>query len=104
MFNINGIDWQIKRVSANHPKIKRTNGTYALASCDEQTSTIYISEDTPEYKLKKVLCHEITHAAMLSYKVYMTVDQEELIADLIATYGEEIINVTNRIFTKIRGR
>ena len=74
MFNINGIDWQIKRVSANHPKIKRTNGTYALASCDEQTSTIYISENAPEYKLKKVLCHEITHAAMLSYKVYMTVD------------------------------
>jgi hypothetical protein len=40
---------------------------------------------------------------MFSYGVYMTVDQEELIADLIATYGEEIIEVTNRIFSKIRG-
>lgn len=104
MFNINGIDWQIKKVSANHPKIRRDNGKYALASCDRQTSTIYISDITPEYKLKKVLCHEITHAAMFSYNVYMTLDQEELVADLIATYGEEIIEVTNRIFTKIRGR
>lgn len=34
----------------------------------------------------------------------MTLDQEELIADLIATYGEEIIEVTNRIFNKIRGK
>ena len=38
---------------------------------------------------------------MFSYNVYMTVDQEELVADLIATYGEEIIEVTNRIFSKI---
>ena len=104
MFNINGIDWQIKKVSANHPKIKRHTGEYALASCDEETSTIYVSDQIPEYKLKKVLCHEITHAAMFSYKIYMTIDQEELIADLIATYGEEIIDVTNKIFTKIRGR
>lgn len=44
------------------------------------------------------------YAAMFSYHVYMTVDQEELVADLIATYGEEIIEITNKIFTKIRGR
>lgn len=103
MFNINGIDWEIKKVSPNHPKVQRTNGDFALGACDEQTHTIYISDIVPWYKFKKVLCHEITHAAMFSYGVYMTVDQEELIADLIATYGEEIIEVTNRIFSKIRG-
>lgn len=103
MFNINGIDWGIKLVSPNHPKLKRTDRTYALGSCDNTTKLIYISDITPEYKIKKVLCHEITHAAMFSYDINITIDQEELIADLIATYGEEIISITNKIFQKIKG-
>lgn len=37
--------------------------------------------------LKKILCHEITHAAMFSYNVDLSIEQEELVADLIATYG-----------------
>ncbi len=102
MFNINGIDWQIKLVSVNHPKIKRNDGSIALGSCDVVDYTIYLSEKIPSYKLKKVLCHEITHAAMFSYNVDINIDQEELIADLIATYGSEIIDVTNRIFGKIK--
>lgn len=53
------------------------------------------------YKLRKVLCHEVTHAAMFSYHVELDLMQEELIADLIATYGSEIITVTNRIFSRI---
>ena len=52
--------------------------------------------------LKKVLCHEIVHAAMFSYGVSLSLDQEEIIADIIATYGEEIINVTNKVFKKLR--
>ena len=101
---MNGYDWGVKKVPPNHPKIKRDNGQFALAACDQNTLTIYISSRVPRYKLKKVLCHEITHAAMFSYSVYMTLDQEELVADLIATYGEEIIEVTNKIFKKIKGR
>ena len=50
----------------------------------------------------KVLCHEITHAAMFSYNVFLTEDQEELLADLLATYGSEIITTTNRVFAKLR--
>lgn len=102
MFNINGIFWKIKKVSPNHPKLQRLNGNYALASCDNDTKIIYISEFVPRYKLKKVLCHEITHAAMFSYNIFMTEEQEEIIADLIATYGEEIIDITNKIFSRIK--
>lgn len=101
MFEINHIPWKIKIVSANHPKVQRSDGSFTLGSCDDTNHTIYISEEIPDYKLKKVLCHEITHAAMFSYGVSLNIDQEELIADLIATYGEEIINITNKIFSKI---
>ena len=58
--------------------------------------------DLQDNFLKKVLCHEIVHAAMFSYNVDLTLEQEELIADLIATYGQEIIDITNTIFSKIK--
>lgn len=41
---------------------------------------------------------------MFSYNVDLTIDQEELLADLIATYGEEIIQITNKVFKRMRGR
>ena len=56
-----------------------------------------------EQMLWKVLCHEITHAAMFSYNILLTIDQEELLADLVATYGYEIIEITNKVFSKIKG-
>lgn len=52
--------------------------------------------------MKKVLAHEITHAAMFSYNVNLEVIQEELLADLIATHGQEIINITNKLFRQMR--
>ena len=39
---------------------------------------------------------------MFSYNIELTIDQEELLADLIATYGQEIIYITNKIFNKIK--
>lgn len=102
MFIINNIGWQVAKTSANHPKLFRSDGTLSIGACDDTTKTIYLNENLRENQLKKVLCHEIVHAAMFSYNVNLTIEQEELVADLIATYGEEIIEVTNKIFKKIR--
>ena len=52
--------------------------------------------------MKKVICHEVAHAAMFSYEVYLDPAQEEVLADLIATYGYEIISITNKIFNRIK--
>lgn len=52
--------------------------------------------------MKKVICHEVAHAAMFSYEVYLDPTQEEVLADLIATYGHEIISITNKIFNRIK--
>lgn len=38
---------------------------------------------------------------MFSYNIDLSVEQEEIIADLISTYGEEIIYITNKIFIKL---
>ena len=101
MFLINNIYWKLAFVSPDYPLLRRVSGDFSIGACDNLTRTIYINETLKGKLLKKVLCHEIVHAAMFSYNVDLTIEQEELIADLISTYGQEIIYITNKIFTKL---
>ena len=96
---LNAIDWRVYFVEKDNEKLQRSDGSYTLGSCDNNTNIIYLREDLYGRSLKKVLCHELTHTAMFSYQINLTLDQEELIADFIATYGEEIINITNTKIT-----
>lgn len=102
MLNINGNNWAVCLVSSNHPELIRSDGSFTIGACDNDIKTIYILEDLPLSKMKKVLCHEITHAAMFSYNINLSIQQEELLADLIATYGQEIVYITNKIFNRIK--
>lgn len=101
MFVINNVSWKLSIVPADFPLLRRLTGEFAIGACDNLMRTIYINENLNGQLLKKVLCHEITHAAMFSYNIDLSVDQEELIADLISTYGDEIIFITNKIFSKL---
>lgn len=101
MFLINNIYWKLAFVPIDFPLLQRMDGTYAIGACDNLTRTIYISEILHGDLLRKVLCHQITHAAMFSYNVDLTIQQQELVADLISTYGEEIVYITNKIFNKL---
>ena len=103
MFDINGVLWKLSYVPPDYPLLQRMSGEYTIGACDNLTRTIYISNTLSGKLSKKVLCHQITHAAMFSYNIDLSVEQEELVADLISTYGEEIIYITNKIFTKLGG-
>lgn len=102
MININGEEWRVLLVSPFHPVLQRSDGGYSIGVCDSMVKAIYINEDLSLEKMKKVLCHEIAHAAMFSYGVDLTLEQEELLADLMATYGQEIINKTNKFFHRLK--
>lgn len=102
MFTINGETWYIELCHPMHPKLKRRDGSLSIGACDDKDKTIYLNHNLQGNFLRKVLCHEITHAAMFSYDVDLTLEQEELLADLIATYGKEIIEITNTVFKKLR--
>ena len=102
MININGEDWRVLLVSPNHPQLRRSNGSWSIGACDDYTKTIYLLENLNNNMMKKVLCHELTHAAMFSYNIEMSLEQEELFADLIATYGQEIVCKTNMFFKRIK--
>ena len=101
MFLINNIYWKFAFVSPDFPLLRRMSGEYSIGACDNLTRTIYINETLRGDLLKKVLCHEITHAAMFSYNVSLTIEQEEIIADIISTYGEQIVYITNKVFNKL---
>ena len=102
MFDINGEWWRVKLCSPLHPALVRSDGSVTIGMCDDTVKTIYISEAIDSNLMKKVLCHEITHAAMFSYNINLDMHQEELLADLLATYGQEIIHNTNQLFNRIK--
>lgn len=104
MFTINGQVWKIHLVSPNHYGLTKDNNEYAIGCCDNNTKCIYINDTLDRELMWRVLCHEITHAAMFSYDVVLCEQQEELLADLIATYGYEIVDATSNIFKKLKGR
>ena len=101
MININGIDWRIVVTSSNHPILCREDGSFTLGCCDSDAKKIYITEGLTDYYFKKVLCHELVHACMFSYDVDLDDHQEEVLADLIATYGQEITLITNSMFKRL---
>lgn len=102
MIEINNEKWEIHLVSPFHFQLMRSDGTYTLGVCDDNSKKIYINNSLSSHYIKKVLCHELTHAAMFSYNINLTYEQEELLADLMATYGQEIIYITNGIFKRIK--
>lgn len=102
MVNINGVNWRVVSTSPVHPALVRSDGTFTIGACDNNVKTIYLNEELSPKKMKKVLCHELTHAAIFSYNVDLGLEQEELLADLIATYGQEIISKTNKIFNRLK--
>lgn len=103
MFTINGIEWRIAAVRPHDEVLYRSDGSLSVAACDASSRVIYINASLEGAFLRKVLCHEITHAAMFSYGISLSLEQEELLADLVATYGNEIIEITNKIFKKLKG-
>lgn len=101
MFEINGQVWFIKFTQPSDEIFRMSDGEYTVGVCDDALKIIFLSTELRGRKLKHVLCHEIVHAAMFSYKVYIEYEQEELLANIIATYGKEIIQITDDMFKRL---
>ena len=93
--------WYIRLVQSDSPMLMRSDGSYTVGMCDRTKQTIYISELLQGKFLLKVLIHEVCHSAMFSYRIDMSVEQEELFCDLVATYGDEIIGIVDNIFNAL---
>jgi Zn-dependent peptidase ImmA (M78 family) len=103
-FIINGEIWKIFLISPFDFKLKRLDGQYTLGVCDNNKKIIYIADNLSEYYLKKVISHELTHAIMFSYNIFLNNYDEELFADLIATYGQLILDLTESIILQLKNK
>ena len=101
-FIINGIRWDIKLVDSRNSIFITSDNYYTIGVCDLLTKTIYLANNLEGSMLKKVLCHEVAHAAIYSYNINLSLNQEEIIADWIATYGQEIFYITNKIYKELQ--
>ena len=99
---INGVRWRVRMVSPSHPFLITPWKTHAFGVCDKTTQTVYIDKTLSPRKKKEVLAHEIVHAAMFSYAIDLTYEEEELEAEILSSHGEEIFKWTNTIYNGIK--
>lgn len=100
---INGLSWRVRFVSPTHPMLLTPSHTYALGVCDKPTQTIYINETIPNWKVRKVIIHELTHAFVFSYGESFSYEDEERVADFVSNYAQNIVSKSKKIYNKKRG-
>lgn len=100
-FEIGNEQWNLYFIPPYSDIFLTPSGRRTVGVTDRNTNEVYIADNLHPMFERKVLCHELCHCAIKSYGIDLSIDQEELLADLIATYGDEIIAVTNKIFDKL---
>lgn len=101
-FEINGVKWNIVFVSSCSDRLKRSDGskTVGVAFLDE--TTIYLSNRLRGAFLRRVTAHELVHAFCLSYSIFMNIDEEERLADWVATYGTELVYLLDNLMAILK--
>lgn len=101
-FYLNGILWKVYYVPVSSPYLVDRTGNVRLATTDIRLHTIYIYKGLSGELLRKVIVHEIGHAAMASFalldelhmfvKPQYWIEAEEWVCNLLADYGMSILS------------
>lgn len=102
IFNINGTMWRVQYKNPLSNELKRSDGTISLGVTDRNTRTIYLSDKLQGFMERKVLIHEVCHAICMSYDVYLPIEQEEILCDFVATYGDEVFGIVDMVLGAVR--
>ena len=102
IFSINGTMWQVQYKNSNSSELRRSDNTISLGVTDIRTHTVCLSNKLRGYMLRKVLIHEICHAICMSYDVYLPIEQEEILCDFVATYGDEVFDIVDMVLGAVR--
>lgn len=101
-FKINGIEWQTVEVPSSDGSLRRSDGSLSVGVTDNGTYCIYLSKSLRGAFKRKVMIHEVCHAFMFSYGILIPIEQEEFICDFVATYGDDIFDIVDRMDYAIR--
>lgn len=91
MFEVNNSEWNLRFVEPCNDMLKRSDGTYTLGVTDGKLKCVFIADNLSGFMTRKVLCHELCHVFCISYEVYMSIEEEERLADWISLYGTELV-------------
>lgn len=98
-FEINGRKWDIVFVSPWSDRLERSDGSRTVGVAFLGESTIYIAKTAHGSFLRRILAHELVHAFCLSYSIFMSIEEEERLADWVATYGAELVYLLDDLMT-----
>lgn len=101
-FLINGILWEIEYVHPMSEKLLRSDRSRTVGVTDLSKGMIYINSMLSGEFLRKVITHEVCHASMFSYGIFVDIETEELICDFIASNGREIFEIADELFRVIK--
>ena len=101
-FTINGTNWRVQYENPLSDELRRSDGTISLGVTDRNTHTIYLSNALHGHIERKVLIHEVCHAICMSYDVHLPIEQEEVLCDFVATYGDEVFGIVDMILGAVR--
>jgi hypothetical protein len=96
-FGLNGVQWQIVCLNSNNPNLSRSDGSMSVGVTDINTHCIYLADNLCGAFRRKVLIHELCHAVCMSYDIYMPLEQEEMLCDFVATYGDTVYEILDMI-------
>lgn len=99
--------WKVKTVPSYSNLLIDRTGSRTVATTDVSTFCIYLSEELYGDFKKRVLIHEITHAALFSLGILdrihvycrpeFVIDAEEEICNILADYGQLIFDTAYKI-------
>ena len=101
-FTINGTMWQVQYEKPLSGELRRSDNVSVLGVTDRNTHTIYLSNALHGHMQRKVLIHEVCHAICMSYDVHLPIEQEEILCDFVATYGDEVFGIVDMILGAVR--
>lgn len=99
--NVNGERWRFVEVNPNDKHLVRSDNISVLGVTDNSDKTVYISDRLNDFMKKKVTTHEICHVFCFAYGIYLPLEVEETVADFVASYGRDIIEVADDIINVI---
>ena len=98
---INNIGWKIVEVPSNFSELQRSDNVFVLGVTDANMHRVYIANNLSDALYTKVLTHELCHVFCFSYDLCMDIKTEEIVADFVATYGRDIIDIADNILVKL---
>lgn len=90
-FAVNNQEWELVLVNPNSRELVRSNGTITIGMTDNVQKKVFINNRLNDYLFDKCLAHELCHVFCFSHNIYMSIQEEEYLADWVSRYGRDLI-------------